>query len=497
MDEAKLPDGAGEVRGEIGISQSFAQRFALINRLITRDLNNYRNSPTFIRYTKDDIAKFIANPYRYEKQLRDAVLYVYNASPHFRRLIHYFVGLSDLAYVVSPNIDPKKANIETVRRNYRKVLAFMSALKVRTQLPKILTVCLREDVFYGTMWVTPDDVIIQQLPSDYCQIETIEDNVPNVTFDFTYFDAHGDLLDYYPEEFRRKYEQYKKDFRMRWIELDAPTSFVVKCNADILDYALPPFAGILRELYDIEDYKNMKLTKTAIENYAMIIMKLGITEDGRWQMDYDKAKEFWSNLDEILPEEIGSILSPMDISKISFEKSNTGDTNTVADAEQNLFTAAGVSSLLFNNAKASANALLLSIKADQMITYGIVRSFENVVNRYLHRQGYGRYWNCTFLDVSPYNRKEMGDQYLKACQYGLPMLTYYSASQGLGQAELDSMAFLEGDVLHLVDRFKPIVNSAQRSAESSEEGTAGRPTVDDGELTDSGEQSREDGDDWG
>ena len=37
---------------------------------------------------------------------------------------------------------------------------------------------------------------------------------------------------------------------------------------------------------------------------------------------------------------------------MSFEKSNTGDTNTVADAEQNLFTAAGVSSLLFNNAKA-------------------------------------------------------------------------------------------------------------------------------------------------
>ena len=42
----------------------------------------------------------------------------------------------------------------------------------------------------------------------------------------------------------------------------------------------------------------------------------------------------------------------MDIEKISFEKSNTGDTNNIADAENNLFTAAGVSSLLFNNPKA-------------------------------------------------------------------------------------------------------------------------------------------------
>ena len=495
MDEAKLRGGAEKIKGEIGLSS----RFALINRLITRDLNNYRNSPTFVRYTKDDIARFISNPYRYEKQLRKAVIYLYGASSHFRRLIQYFVGLSDLSYVVSPyKIDPKKANIDTVNRNYRKVLNTMSAMRVKSQLPKILTVCLREDVFYGTMWVTSDDIIIQQLPSDYCQISTVEDGVPNVTFDFSYFDIHKDLLDYYPEEFRYKYENiYRKNVKDKWIELDAPNSFAVKCNTDILDYALPPFAGILRELYDIEDYKNMKLTKTALENYAMIFMKLGINDDGEWQLDYDKAKDFWMNLDAILPEEIGSVLTPMDIGKISFEKSNTGDTNTVADSEQNLFTAAGVSSLLFNNAKASANALLLSIKADQMLTYGIVKSIEDVVNRFIQHQTYGRYWKVTFLDVSPYNRKEMGDQYLKACEYGMPMISYYCASQGLGQAEIDSMSFLEVKVLGLQKMFKPVRNSAQIGQdEVDSEGERGRPTVDDEDLTDSGEQSREDSDDW-
>lgn len=496
MDEATPRNGAegakNDVLGKIGISE----RFALINKLITRDLNNYRNAPVFYKYNKDNIAQYISNPYRYEKKLREAVVYLYGASSHFRRLIQYFVGLSDLAYVVAPNIDPKRANIDTVRRNYRKVLGMMTALRVKTQLPKILTVCLREDVYYGTLWVTADDIIIQQLPSDYCQIATIEDNVPNVTFNFRYFDTHPELLDYYPAEFRQKYENvYKKNRRSNWIELDSPTSFAVKCNADILDYAMPPFAGILRELFDIEDYKTLKLTKTAIENYAMIVMKLGINENGEWQMDYNKAVEFWKNLDEILPEMIGSILSPMDVDKISFERSNTGDTNTVAESEQNLFTAAGVSSLLFNNAKASANALLLSIKADQAVTFGIVKSIEEVINRYLHRQGYGRYWNVTFLDVSPYNRKEMGDQYLKACTYGMPMISHYCASQGLGQAEIDSMSYLEGEVLGLQRMFKPLVNSAQVSADDRSEG--GRPAKDDDDLTDSGEQTREDSDDWG
>lgn len=495
MDGAKTA-GAGDVSGMIGISS----KFAMINKLITRDLNNYRNKPTFSRYTKDDITKYLSNPYQYQKELRRATQYLYGASPHFRRLIQYFVGLSDLAYVVSPHhIDSQSAKPSTIRRRHRRVLRTLSAMSVRTQFPKILTVCLREDVFYGTMWVSDDSITIQQLPSDYCSIATVEANVPNVTFNFRYFDSYPTLLSHYPEEFRIKYEQYQRDKTSWWIELDAPTSFAIKCNIDILEYDIPPFAGILREVYDIEDYKQLKLTKTAIENYAMIVMKLGMNDDGEWSIDYDKAVDFWRNLDAVLPEEIGSILTPMPVDKISFEKSNTGDTDTVADAERNLFSAAGVSSLLFNNDKASANALLLSIKADQAITFGIVKSIEDMVNRYIQYQSYGRNFKVTFLDVSPFNRKEMGDQYLKACQYGFPMLSYYCASQGLGQDEMDAMSFLENDVLNLSERFTPLQSSATMSSPGSGGGATGEggaPTKDVGELTDSGEQSRQDSDDW-
>lgn len=488
----KVGGGKSDVTGGVRISG----RFALMNRLITRDINNNTSTPTFSRYSKDDITRFLANPYRYEKQLREAVVYIYGASSHFRRLIAYFAGLSDLSYVISPyKIDPKTANPKTVNRNYRKVLGAMAAMNVRTQFPKILTVCLREDVFYGTMWVTGDNITIQQLPSNFCTITTIEGNVPNVTFDFSYFTSREKSLDFYPAEFRRKYEIYKSDRRnKRWQELDSPTSFAVKCNSDILDYPLPPFAGILREVYDLEDYKQMKLSKTALENYALLVMMLGINEDGEWQMDFDKAKEFWLNLDSVLPEEVGSVLSPMKIEKVDFEKSNTGDTDTIAKAEQSLYTAAGVQSALFNNEKASANSLLLSIKADQAITYGIVKNIEDAVNRFLQAQSYGKNFRVTFLDISPFNRKEMAEQYLKACQYSLPFISMYAAAQGLTQGEMDCLSFLENDVLALPERFQPLRSSSTQSADGDDEG--GAPKKDVGELTDSGEQSREDGDDW-
>lgn len=496
-DEVKKNTG---LEGYIGISS----KFAALNRLITRDLNNNTSTPTFSLYSKDDITSYLANPYTYEKQLRNAVTYIYGASPHFRRLIQYFVGLTDLSYVVSPyKLDPKSANVKSVSRNYRKVLNILSAMSVKTQIPKIITVCLREDVFYGTLWVTNDNITIQQLPSDYCSISTIEGNVANVTFDFSYFDSHSALLEFYPAEFSQKYKTYQSNRTNKWIELDAPTSFAIKCNNDIMDYAIPPFAGLLREIYDIEDYKQLKETKTALENYAMVSMTLPMEDDGSWKIDLEKAKDFWRNLDSVLPEEVGSVLTPMPLNKIGFEHSNTGNTDTVAEAEQNLFTAAGVSSLLFNNEKASANALILSIKADQAITYGVVKSVEDMINRFIQAQSYGKNFKITFLDCSPYNRKEMGESYLKACQYGIPMVSYYCASQGLGQAEMDCMSFLEGEVLELPKMFKPLQSSTQMSSEaSSDEGNGateegGAPPKEDGELTDSGEQTREQSDDWG
>lgn len=258
------------VDGMIGISS----KFAVLNRLITRDLNNNTNTPTFSLFSKDDITTYLSNPYTYEKQLRNAVTYIYGASSHFRRLVQYFASLTDLSYVVSPyRIDPKSANIKSVNRNYRKVLNTLSAMNVKTQFPKIVTVCLREDTFYGTLWVTNDSITIQQLPSDYCSISTIEGNVPNVTFDFAYFDSHKSLLDYYPAEFRTKYAIYQKQRTNRWIELDSPTSFAIKCNNDILDYAIPPFAGILREIYEIEDL-NVKTNRSVYRKQYTITIPL-------------------------------------------------------------------------------------------------------------------------------------------------------------------------------------------------------------------------------
>ena len=56
------------MEGMIGISR----KFALLNHLITRDLNNNTNAPTFSLYKKDDIATYLTDPDRKSTRLNSS-----------------------------------------------------------------------------------------------------------------------------------------------------------------------------------------------------------------------------------------------------------------------------------------------------------------------------------------------------------------------------------------------------------------------------------------
>lgn len=180
----------------------------------------------------------------------------------------------------------------------------------------------------------------------------------------------------------------------------------------------------------------------------------------------------------------------MPVEKISFDRTATTEANAVTDATSALWDSAGVSSLIFNSSKASSNALLLSIKADQGITFGIVNSICDMVNRYIQSTSYGKYFKVSFLDTSPFNRDEVGGQYLKMCQVGMPMVSYLAAAYGMPQSDMNNMNYLEDTLLGIKDKFMPLRStSTMSSADVGNEG--GRPEADAGDLSDNGEVAQE------
>ena len=452
--------------------------FAKLSKLILRDLEKNNKTTTFFsKYTKADIIKYLKNPELNAKQLRDISIYLYNASSHYKRLILYFARMLLFYYIVVPfRIDIEKVDKNKFKNQYKKILDLLENMNLQHEFIKITTTILREDIFYGYEYSTKDSYFIQKLNPDYCQISSIEDGCFNFAFDFNYFKTYPEKLKQYGEEFEEKYNIYKANSELRWQELDSKRTICIKMSEDI-EFPVPFFVGVLESLYDIEDFKALKKAKTEIGNYKMLSLQIPFDkETGDFLIDLDIAKEYYRQMGSVLPENIGLVLSPMDIKDFDFEK-DKADQDNVSDAVRDYYSSAGVSDLLFNSEKSSSNSLKLSIDNDSSIMFAVLRSLERWVNRKIKQESGVIKFKCLFLDITKYNQKEFYENCLKGSQASLPMKTMSCVSMGISQSDMTGLNFLETEILEIQDKFIPLQSSHTQSADDG-----GRPSNSDKDL---------------
>ena len=91
-----------------------------------------------------------------------------------------------------------------------------------------------------------------------------------------------------------------------------------------------------------------------------------------------------------------------------------------------------------------------------------------------------------YMQVTPYLRDEFIKNVKEACTLGLPMKTQLAALMGMSPLDMNSMLYLENDILKLQDKMIPLQTTYTQTGDSD---TGGAPTKDLGDLTDDGEAS--------
>lgn len=463
-------------------------RYANINNIRLRDLENNKDyNPTFRKYTKEEVVKFLTNPASYENQLRAMSQYLYNISNYYRRLVQYFAYMSTFSYIVVPyGMDfTKKVNPGKFKKAYYAATNEIEKMNIQHEFQKALTVAFRDDVYYGYAWETEDSFSFQQLESDYCKISSIEDGVYNIAYNFGYFDSYPERLANFPPEFTVMYANYKQNQRIRWQELSSEHSICIKVNESTY-VPIPPFVALFSALADIEDYRAISKNASEVSNYKALALEIPVDDEGTFLIDYDLCKEFYDMLCNVLPSNIGAIMTPMKLTSWDFEKSGAAsDTDDVARAESSMWAQAGVNKLLFGGGEdPSASTLSLSTINDQSIVFAMMRQIERWINRKLKRISGPAKFKIKILDVTHFNKKEMHDQYVKDGQYGLPVRAAIMATGGYSPSDTENMQYLENVILSLHENEVPLISS---NVQSNDEG--GRPTnASKGEpLTESGE----------
>ena len=450
--------------------------YSELSKITLRNPNSAKDrNPTYAKYTKEEIVRYLESPANYEKQLRQMSIYMFNVSNYYRRLIEYLANMSTFSYVVVPySVDHSKPiSKNLMKKQYYKVTDTLEKMNIPHEFSKALTIAFRDDVYYGYVWETDDSFSLQNLDADYCKICSIEDGCYNFAFDFSYFASNEDKLPNYPAEFSEMYELYKHDMtNFRWQELDSTKSICLKVNEHSY-IPIPPFVSLFSALADIEDYRSIAKNASESNNYKAFAMKLPINEDdGKLLIDFNDAKPFYDMLCNATPPNIGVSMSPFDITALNFDRSGAiSETNDVADAEASMWSEAGVNKVLFGGGEdPSASTLSMCTINDQMIIYKMMRQIARWINRKLKSITTKYKFKINFLEVTHYNQTEMHNQYLKDGQYGLPVRTAIMATQGFSPADTENISYLENEILGLADNEIPLTSANVQS------GDGGRPT---------------------
>ena len=470
------------------MNNSLFSKFTDVQLLNLKSNSHY---PTvYTKYTRADIIKYLKNPETNAKQLRNASIYLYEVSAQYRRIVNYFAHMCPLTYIMYPfKFDTtKEVNEKAFKASYKKATDFMAIFNLQHEMRKALVPAWREDIFAGYIYQTKDSFYIRKLHPDYVKIASIVDGCYMVAFDFSYFRGREDELESYGEEFISKYEDYKKDSSLRWQLLDEKRQFCLKISEDVT-YPLIPLAGCLLGIFDIEDYKELQKGASVLRNYKALGLKLPTDEQGNLMIDKDFADQFYEQLSNITPENIGVFETPMDVEVYDFEKSGAEDPDKTYEAIRNFYNDAGVSALLFGSDKQTAASLNISITSDECVCFAVNRQIERNVNRLLKGLSGTQKFQITILDISEFHRQQFHDIMLKDAQYGVPVKSAIAASLGLNPPNMSAMLYMENEILKLHDNMIPLQSSYTQSSDNE----GGRPTAEENgeEISDSNENTRE------
>lgn len=459
-------------------------QFANLAKLIKKDLNENKvaNSTFNKTYKKSDVINWLANPGKYEKQLRNLSRFLFDSSSHYKRLIDYFSTMLTFDYVVDiyNQIDYEITEKlkENIQKRYINIINKLENMNMKHEFSKLTTIALIDGIVYGYEYSTESSYFIDILNPDYCAISSIEDGVYNYSFNFQYFDNHKEELDRFADEFKEKYKAYQSDKKnKKWQELDSSKTICIKISES--EYSIPMLAGVFEEIYNLYDYKDLQMSKTEMDNYLLLVASIpylnGNDKENNFALSVDIAEKYFNLMNNSLPAQIGAILSPFKtIEPIKLNK-NEKELDTLTLAENSIYNSAGVPKLLFNSDKSSGAALNKAIAIDEATMFKILRQFERWINRKLKDENKKINFKVAFLNITEFSRKDVIDKYKDASTLGLPVKRHYCASLGLSPSDVLNSMFLENDILGITDKFIPLSSSYTQSSDNK----GGNPGVGD------------------
>jgi hypothetical protein len=335
-----------------------------------------------------------------------------------------------------------------------------------------------------------ENVVLQQLPYEYCRSKFKINNNHAIEFNLRFFDQYKDaeqkieVFSAFPDEFFEAYLEYKNGKSTEWVLLNPNFA---RCHK-ITDNMTPFFSTVFPELINLNEYKEMDKSKDKMDLYRLIVQKLPLDKNtGLPMLKLEEGQALHTNAKRMITQEgIDVLTTPLEVDSINLQEKGQTLRNNIERASNIVFDTAGTSKIIFNSGSEGGSiGLSNSIKVDESLLFGLLDQnklwYENRFT--LIHKDRKIFYEILFPPITIFNRKEMYDLYKEGATLGYSKLMPLTA-MGIKQTTFMSMIKYENDYLKLLDKMKPLQTSYTQTDK------AGAPLKEENKLTDSGLKTR-------
>lgn len=487
--------------------------------------------PQSVPYTREKIRTLLKDAEKNSFQIRQAAEYVRNNILQFERVEQYFISLFSFKYYLIPKKSIKK--FTDLKKSKEKIYKFLESLRIKEQFPRITADVIKNGCGFYLFSKKGDMFDFLRLPIDQCRITGVR-NTFGMCFevDAFYFQRLYDLgmvtpeiYSYYKDLIESKMSPAEKDDngKIRRDENGELRRRIGKANERIFipisplhgccitanpykGTKLPLLSALLPDSLDILEYKNIQKQKSILETWCIIPQVIPYEEVEKPKVPLQLAKQTIAMLQSALPQGVVTFSTPLEVQNpITLQSSNTQE-NITGLGEQNFFSAVGIAGNIMGVGEAKNQAALdFSNLTDFGFVSYLYGQFDSIVNLLIMIYVNENDWKVKFFGNTYRHEKEVKDASSMFSTNNLPA-EYLGANLGFEPQEFEYMLEL-GDKSKLKDLMKPLVSQFQQSSNQSvstnstkkndsnsnaSTDTGGRPELDSDELSDGGEQARQD-----
>lgn len=461
---------------------------------LTTMFNRIQNAQKVVEYrirnyTQEDLERYANNIVMYQSQLIDVNNYAYMVLGLFRDLVDFHIKPVMCRWTVNTRIKHYNFSQDMqdqliFRQDYISYITKITQLNFERELHRLLLKMFLEDAVFGYWVEDGQSSSIFYLPSSWCILRKTTNgnwtymlNTPRIST------RDAETL---PPELASIVNTYKTrsgDDALALIPFEKQVCFKYNDHTNVI---YPPFTHVLLLIIDLMKAKQLALTQVEQDVMNLIQMLIPINQeaDDHLRLTDPIIEKFAMGILDLLPENNAVLPTPMALSVLDTNKSNNVDINIVTNAMEAYHNETGLPQFGGSN---TAAEMKRAIEFASSKVFVILDQIASAVNLKMKLDGY-YYENYEFvfklLHITQFNRNDFLDNLLKQSQAGAVNKIEIEAARGNDPSMFIGQHYTENVV------FRDMLETLMVPPSSHTQTTGGRPTEDEEDLAESGEQAR-------